>query len=103
MTYEEYWFGDVWLIKLFRESDKLKLKRKNEEAWLQGMYFYEGVSIALGNAFRQKNAPMLAYPAKPYPMFKEEQPQKDDEAEALRAKLYMQNMMIAGKNWGKKI
>jgi hypothetical protein len=102
MTYEEYWYGDVWLIKLYREADKLKLKRKNEEAWLQGMYFYEGVCVALGNAFRQKSDPALSYPSQPYPVFKEEQPQKDEEAEVLKAKLYMQNMMRMGKNWGKK-
>jgi len=66
MTYEQYWYGDVWMVKAIREADKLRQERQNQEAWLQGMYFYEGVSVAMYNAMRGKGQPPKQYATQPY-------------------------------------
>ena len=104
MTSDEYWHGDVWMVEVFREADKLHQKRLNEQFWLQGMYFYDGLCCALKNAFSGKGSVAAKYPSEPYEIFRKEKTEEQEEAEAenerLKAMLYMNNMVRAGKGWG---
>ena len=99
MTYDQYWFEDPWIAKTFREADKLRQARINEEAWLNGVYVAMAISGTIGNAFRETGAPKMEYPQEPYPL--KEKEQIDEDTEALMAKVYMNNMVRAGRNWGK--
>lgn len=67
MSIKDFWENDPELFWAYRFSYVNKLKRKNEEknynAWLQGLYFFEGVSIALSNSFGKGN---YKYPELPY-------------------------------------
>ena len=46
MSYDEFWNGDVAMVKAYRVAYELKEKRRNQELWLQGMYFYEALCDA---------------------------------------------------------
>lgn len=105
MTFDQYWYGDIRITRLFIEADKIRQERMNDEAWLQGMYFFHAMSIALHNSNRAKASdPIAEYPAKPYEISKRKETKQEredrEENERLQAKLYMQQMMRAGKNWG---
>lgn len=104
MTYDQYWYGDVWLVEQFREADRLRQERVNMEAWLNGMYHYDALCCALQNAFRKKSDPPAKYPENPYDIFPKKETKQErearEEAERLQAKLYMSQMMRVGKNWG---
>ena len=67
MSIKDFWESDPELFWAYRFSYINKLKRESEEknynAWLQGLYFYDGVSIALANSFGDKN---YKYPSEPY-------------------------------------
>ena len=67
MSIKDFWEEDPELFWAYRFSYINKLKRESElnnyNAWLQGMYFYEGVSIALANSFGKAT---LKYPIEPY-------------------------------------
>ena len=73
MSVKEFWEDDPELFWAYRFSYINKLKRETEQnnynAWLQGLYFFEGVSIAIANSFGKAN---LKYPEMPYGMEKEE-------------------------------
>jgi len=99
MSYELYWFGDTWLIEAYRKADRLKQERANENAWLQGVYHGMAISSTIGNAFLQKGATPVKYPEEPIPLDKKEKQEADEE---LIAQVYMNNMVRAGKNWGKR-
>ena len=108
MTYEQYWYGDVHMVRAFLEADKQRQVRKNQDAWLQGAYFLRALDVVVGNAFRQKGQKAAEYPDKPIELsFEKENKNTQDTAEmsedqeALFAKAYMKSMMRAGRNWGK--
>lgn len=111
MTVDEYWHGDVWLVEDFIKADKERQKRQNQEAWLQGLYIYDAMSCALANAFKKKSEQPAKYPEEPYQLFKddleedirltEQQREEQEEQERLQARLYMQQMVWAGRDWGK--
>ena len=110
MTYDEYWYGDVWMVVAYREAERHRKERKNWELHLQGLYFYEAlcdVSPIL-HAFAKRGTKPNPYRTEPYKLYGSNEPEeseeaqkKREEADRIKAKLYMQNMVRAGKNWGK--
>ena len=46
MSYDEFWSGDVSMVKAYRKADELREKRRNFELWLQGSYIYEALCDA---------------------------------------------------------
>ena len=43
MTFEQYWEQDCLLVKYYREAEEIRRERKNQEMWLQGMYYYDAL------------------------------------------------------------
>ena len=82
MEYNDFWYGDAYLTKFYRESHKLKVKQKDEELWMQGMYIYEAlcdVSPIL-HAFSKKGTKPLPFSEKPY-LFNSKQFKSEEEKE----------------------
>jgi hypothetical protein len=108
MTYEQYWYGDVRMVEAYLEAEKRRKERRNLELHLQGMYFYEALCDAspIFHAFAKQGTKPHPYRSEPYKLawqsekkVNREQKEKQEENEMLRAKLYMSQMMRAGKNW----
>lgn len=101
MTYEQFWTGDVWLARDYYDAHMLRLQRRSEELWLQGLYNYAAVSVALGNALRRKGTPAKSYPEEPLritPLSEEEKAAKA-EKEREKAIEYLNNLQ---KKWSAK-
>ena len=75
-------------------------RRVDMEAWLFGRYTHEALSAVLSAALSRKGHTPYKYPAQPYSAQDGAEVSKDDDRDALRAKIYMRQMMRAGKNWG---
>lgn len=58
MTSKQYWEGEPYLTKAFREAETFRLQLENQKAWISGLY----VLNAIGAAFSKENK----YPQKPY-------------------------------------
>ena len=82
MSITDFWEKDPELFWAYRFSYINKLKRESElnnyNAWLQGLYFFDGLSIALANSFGKSN---FKYPTEPYGMElqKEEKPKMTEQ------------------------
>lgn len=101
MPYDEFWHGSPYRAKFYLDSHKLKVKQKDEEMWIQGMYIYEAlckVSPVL-HAFSKKGTKPLPYAEKPYltsaPAL---ETQKDKEKEVENARLIAR---IHFENWAR--
>jgi len=102
MTYEQYWYGDPLMVRDFYKAEQLRQQRRNEEAWLNGVYIMHALNATVCNMFRKEQE---KYPDKPFELAKQEDnidKQNREEQEALFAQAYMSQMVQAGKNWGKK-
>lgn len=75
-------------------------RRVDMESWLIGKYVYEALSSVLSAALGRKGKTPYRYPSQPYSAVEAPQEAADDDRDALRAKIYMRQMMRAGKNWG---
>lgn len=124
MTWEQYWYGEPSMIHAFRAADRMRQERVDSEAWLMGMYVYEAVGRAVGslvpalNPYASKaRMDPLPYIEEPYTVtlnkereaekerqrgLRKQKTEEQEDKEALRAKVYMMQMLEAGKNWGKR-
>lgn len=76
-------------LKPYIEADKLRLERRNYEMWLQGVYFFDAVSIALANAFAGKRKRPIEYPEKPRKITRDTPEEKAARVEQERKKAVM--------------
>lgn len=99
MSYDEYWYGEPYRAKFYREAYEIQMKHKDEEFWIQGMYIYDAlcrVSPIL-HAFSKSGAKPLPYPKEPYlsklneASETEEEKQQRIENERLIARIYFEN------------
>lgn len=107
MTYEQYWYGDPWMVRAFYKAHKLRQKQMNESAWVNGLYVAQAIASTVGNAFLGEGAEPIEYPEEPFPLYGEEKVEREkspeqEEAEAVWAKAWMMSFVQAGKNWGKR-
>ena len=65
MTPTDYWDGESGLKKAYRQARDIRKEEENERLWLQGMYFYEAISVALVRSF-SKSSGHVQYSEKPY-------------------------------------
>ncbi len=86
MSVKEFWEDDPDLFWAYRFSYFTKLKSEqetfNNNAWLQGAYFHEAITVALCNAFSKQK---VEYSKKPYGTDQKEE--YKSESEKLMAKL----------------
>lgn len=98
MSYDLFWYGnaeDYWAYR-FAYLKKFEFEQEvfNQNAWLQGLYFFDGLSKALSNSNRTKASDVvLEYLDKPFDF--KQQRIKEDKKEKQNAlenqmKVYLQ-------------
>ena len=100
MTAAEFWDGDPWLAAAYRESARICNQRKSEEMWLQGLYIYNAISTAMGNAFRKKGVSPAKYMEEPIRVTPYTEREKAANAERERQKTIEYFNKLA-KKWNK--
>lgn len=79
VSFYEFWNGDYTQLKYRIEANRLMLKERNREMWIQGMYVYDAVMTALYNANRGKKT-QKEYMDKPIRITKQSEEEKEEEA-----------------------
>lgn len=91
MSYDEFWSGDVSMVKAYRKANELRDKRNNENLWLQGRYFYDALCAASPlYRFTMKKGMIKPepYTKEPYPITEAELRAKEErEAKAKEERL----------------
>lgn len=92
MTYEQFWEQDCELVKHYRKAAQIKQDVKNQDAWLQGLYFYEAlVDVApILHAYAKKGTKPTPYRKEPFDLnmrqdkkrVREIEQKNDDKAKA---------------------
>lgn len=70
MSYDDFWNGDVCMVRAYRKADELRQRRENQAAWLQGMYIYGALCdvAPIFHAFAKKGTKPTPYTDEPYPI-----------------------------------
>lgn len=91
VSYDEFWNGDYTHLKYYAERYKLETEKKNQELWLQGLYFFDALGTVVANATAKKGSTPKKYPEKPYritePSKEEKEAEKKKQVEEFRAQL----------------
>jgi len=77
MPYDLFWNGDPILAKVYREAHEYSNRQKNQEMWMQGIYFLKGlqtVAEKVASGLSGKSSSRTSeYPQEPIPITEEEQ------------------------------
>jgi hypothetical protein len=65
MTWDEFWHGEPAIAAAVREKYKRDREARSQEMWLQGLYIYDAMRTAIGNALQKKGARPKEYMKKP--------------------------------------
>ena len=84
MSAEEYWHGDPWLVRAYAQAYLLRRKVENEQAWIQGAYIANAVTVAIANTFGKKR---IDYLKKPLEIFPKTEAEKKAEIREEKRKL----------------
>lgn len=98
MTEEQYWDKDCMLVKYYREAEEMRREKFNQEAWLQGMYIYDGIMrlSPILHAFAKKGTKPQPYVDAPYPISQqgmEDAKGRKEKAVAEKGKRFMEAFM----------
>ena len=102
MTYDQFWNDDPALARYYRQADEIKVERKNQELWLQGLYVYEALCdvAPILHAMAKKGTKAQPYPEKPYAITERQRRREAEEKErkvAMKGKRMMEMLMRARK------
>ena len=98
MTYEDYWNGDNELPRYYRKLAEIRVKERDYQAWLTGLYFYSALArvYPLFNALsKDKPEPYLELPLTYEHDMKKEREMEKDKAIMESWKSFMQSIMEA--------
>lgn len=85
MTYAQFWDEAPYLAVVYRKAYRMKRQIENEQAWLQGLYIYDAVAVAVSNNFSKRGAKKQSYMEKPidiFPLTEAEKRQREAEENA---------------------
>ena len=101
MTYEQFWYGDPWMVRAYAQAYLARRKIENENAWIQGAYIANAVTVAIANTFGKKKNDYLKQPLELFPKTEaEEQAEIREERQKLIALLNGYKKSAAKKNTG---
>lgn len=105
MSAKEFWEDDPDLFWAYRFSYINKIRQEqeifNSNAWLQGAYFYEAISVALSNAFSKQK---ISYCDKPFELNTKQTTPKQKTSlleEKLKARAKKVEKLLGGNTNGK--
>ena len=89
MSPEEYWHGSPELTQAYRAAYKVRKQERNWEMWLQGLYIYHALDVALSHITdKNSKAEYMSEPLKIFPPTEEEiKEQQEKELEMLVKRL----------------
>ena len=83
MTPDQYWNGDPAWARAFRKAEEMRMERRNQELWLQGMYVYEAICDAspILHDFAKKGTKPHPYAEKPYAITEQQHKRNEEDKE----------------------
>ena len=86
MTPEQFWDGDVTLVKAYRKAYEYKKQEWNVQAYLNGLYTYDALLrvAPIFHAFAKKGTKPLPYRDEPIEIYTRKKQQKQAEVDKSR-------------------
>lgn len=105
MTYDEFWCGDVSMVRAYRKAQELRDRRRNQELWLQGMYVYEAICdvAPILHAFAKKGTKPEPYAKEPYPITEGEVREREEREERIRQERIKAEFAVFAERMKKKM
>lgn len=103
MTYDDFWHGDVNIVRAYRKADEMNRRRQNEVLWMQGLYIRDALICTVGNMFSGKSAQKHEYPKEPYAVTELEIREREEREAKIREERIKANFAAFAARLQKKM
>lgn len=95
MSWEQFWHGDPEIARFYREAHELKIRERNFELWLQGLYVYEAIGdmAPVLHAFSGKGVKPRPYSEEPHPITEKMVKERDEREKLSKAERVKSTVM----------
>ena len=99
MTYDLFWNDRPELVKAYRTAAEMNNRKRNQELWMQGIYFQAALGSTVGNMFSKgaKNK----YPEEPLPITVEDMKREKERKARERYERIRKNIEMASQRINK--
>ncbi len=80
MSYDDFWHGDVHMVKAYRKAHRIKKQMKSAEQYMMGMYVYQAL-CAVHPLYAFKPQDPLHYLEEPFPVDSKEVKEREERKE----------------------
>lgn len=103
MTWEQYWFWDAQMVRIYRKAQRMKNKRENQQMWMQGLYYYKALLCVspLLHAFAKAGTKAEPYMEEPFPLDEAEMREREEAKVKAAAERFRQ--FVEMKNYERKV
>lgn len=102
MTYEQFWDGDVKAHRAYREANKMRIRQRNTELWLQGQYIYEALIDVTPYIKAFSKSKPRPYRDKPYDLFDDDRKRREEEERRERYDKMREKVAAFAKTFNEK-
>lgn len=94
MSFEQFWYKDPHLVRAFAKAEEIRVRKLNQELYLQGRYIYEaiGAFAEILPAFPKKGAKIHPYLSEPYPLTELELQEREERKQKAKMEKMKQQM-----------
>lgn len=82
MGFDEYWNCSPERYRFYREAHDLKSEQRNQELWMQGLYFLKALKVALDGFSKNPTERYFEQPL-PLKVSEEERREKEEQQKAI--------------------
>ena len=105
MTYHQFYEESPQLARFYRNANELKRKQRNQELWLQGLYFMDALKATVLNMLSTRSAEKFEYPKEPYATKQKEleerqEREQKEKMERIKARMISQSLNVNKKHRG---
>lgn len=101
MSYDDFWHGDVRMVKAYRQAYRLKKQIRNTEQYMMGMYVYHAICDA-SPLFAFKPQDPVRYLEEPFPIDDREAKEREERKEREHYLEMIERMNSFAESFNKK-
>lgn len=103
MTYNDFWHGDVDMVRAYRKADEMRRRKENEALWVQGLYVRDALISTVGNMFSGKSSQKHEYPKEPYAITEQDIHEREEREAKLKEERIKANFAAFAAQMMKKM
>lgn len=102
MGVDEFWDCSPERYRFYRDAHDLKSEQRNQELWMQGLYFLKALNVSLSHALSKDSTDRYFEQPLPLKVSEEERREKEEQQKAIAQEKLINYLNSFKEDWERK-